>query len=120
MDNFAGNNGVIQTISAEFTGPLHFMQFWVETIKQWEATHKKKEIICLGATKDVQDAILADPAKASVINLIDIRYWYLMRATANYMPRLAAKALPRARRNVSINPKHLRLRMFTMRCMNTR
>jgi len=95
MDNFEGNNGVIQTISAEFTGPLHFMQFWVETIKQWEAVHKKKEIIGLSATKDVQDAILADPSKAAVINVIDIRYWYYEGNGKLYAPLGGQSLAPR-------------------------
>jgi hypothetical protein len=95
LDNFAGNNGVIQLIGAEFTGPLHFMQFWVETIKQWEITHKKKEIIGLSATKDVQDAILADPARASVINVIDIRYWYYQANGNAYEPIGGQSLAPR-------------------------
>jgi hypothetical protein len=95
MDNFAGNTGVIQQIGAEFTGPLHFMKFWVETIKQWEATHKKKQIISLSATKDVQDAILADPSTASVINVIDIRYWYYQANGTAYEPIGGQSLAPR-------------------------
>ena len=100
MDNFADNNGVIQSISAEFTGPLHFMQFWVETVKQWELTHKKKEIICLGATKDVQDAILTDPAKASVIDAIDIRYWYYEGNGKLYAPQGGQSLAPRQQERI--------------------
>lgn len=100
MDNFANNNGVIQSISAEFTGPLHFMQFWVETVKQWETKHKKKEIICLGATKDVQDAILADPSKASVINAIDIRYWYYEGNGKLYAPAGGKSLAPRQQERI--------------------
>ncbi|MDN3548432.1 DUF6298 domain-containing protein [Mucilaginibacter aquaedulcis] len=95
LDNFAANNGIIQQIGAEFTGPLHFMQFWVETIKQWETTHKKKEIISLSATKDVQDAILADASKASVINVIDIRYWYYQANGTVYAPIGGQSLAPR-------------------------
>jgi hypothetical protein len=100
MDNFADNNGVIQSISAEFTGPLHFMQFWVESVKQWELTHKKKEIICLGATKDVQDAILADPTKASVIDAIDIRYWYYEGNGKLYAPQGGQSLAPRQQERI--------------------
>ncbi|SCW74112.1 hypothetical protein SAMN03159284_03647 [Mucilaginibacter sp. NFR10] len=95
MDNFAGNTGVIQQIGAEFTGPLHFMKFWVETIKQWETTHKKKQVISLSATKDVQDAILANPATASVINAIDIRYWYYQANGTAYEPIGGQSLAPR-------------------------
>jgi Family of unknown function (DUF6298) len=95
MDNFADNNGVIQFIGAEFTGPLHFVQFWVQTIKQWETSHKKKEIIGLSTTKDVQDAILADPAKAAVINVIDIRFWYYEGNGKLYAPLGGQSLAPR-------------------------
>jgi hypothetical protein len=104
MDNFAGNNGVIQLIGAEFTGPLHFMQFWVETVKQWETTRKHKEIIGLSATKDVQDAILADPSKASVINVIDIRYWYYQANGAAYEPIGGQSLAPRQQARI-LKPK---------------
>lgn len=95
MDNFAGNNGVLQYTGAEFTGPLHFMQFWVETVKQWETAHKKKQIIALSATKDVQDAILADPARSAVINAIDIRYWYYEGNDKLYAPAGGQSLAPR-------------------------
>ena len=36
LNNFKDNTGVIQLIGAEFTGPLHFVQFWIDTIKEWE------------------------------------------------------------------------------------
>ncbi|QJD98447.1 pectate lyase [Mucilaginibacter robiniae] len=100
LDNFADNNGVIQFISAEYTGPLHFAQFWVETIKQWETTHKKKEIIGLSATKDVEDGILANPALSSVINVIDIRYWYYQANGEVYAPLGGQNLAPRQQERV--------------------
>lgn len=95
MSNFAGNTGVIQTTSAEFTGPLHFMQFWVQTVKNWETAHKTKETIGLSATKDVEDAILNDPEKASAINVIDIRYWYYEENGTLYAPKGGQYLAPR-------------------------
>lgn len=100
MDNFADNNGVIQFIGAEFTGPLHFAKFWVSTIKQWEATHKRKEIIGLSTTKDVQDAILADPALAPVINAIDIRFWYYQGNGETYQPAGGQSLAPRQQERI--------------------
>jgi hypothetical protein len=100
MDNFADNNGVIQSTSAEFTGPLHFMQFWVDAVKQWEILHKKKQIIALSATKDVQDAILADPARAAVIDAIDIRYWYYEGNGKLFAPAGGQSLAPRQQERV--------------------
>jgi hypothetical protein len=95
LDNFAGNNGVIQLISAEFTGPLHFVQFWVETIQQWEKEKGKREIIGLSTTKDVQDAILADPARSPAIDVIDIRYWHYQGDGDAYAPAGGQNLAPR-------------------------
>lgn len=95
LDNFANNNGVIQLTGAEFTGPLHFMQFWVDVIKEWEAETGKKTIIGLSATKDVQDAILADPTRANVINVIDIRYWHYQADGKAYAPLGGQSLAPR-------------------------
>ena len=76
LNNFADNSNVIQLTSAEFTGPLHFVQFWLDVIAEWEAETGKKAKVALSTTKDVQDAILADPERAAVVDVIDIRYWH--------------------------------------------
>src|SRR5690606_33279201 len=50
LDNFRENSGVIQLISAEYTGPLHFVEFWLDVIKEWEAEKGKKVVIGLSTT----------------------------------------------------------------------
>jgi hypothetical protein len=95
LDNFSDNTGVIQLISAEFTGPFHFVKFWLQTIKQWETETGKKEIIGLSTTKDVQDSILADPSLASIVDVIDIRYWAYRSDGTAYEPRGGQSLAPR-------------------------
>ncbi|WP_175633316.1 DUF6298 domain-containing protein [Pedobacter ghigonis] len=95
LENFDGNSGVIQLIGAEFTGPLHFVQFWIDTIKEWEKETGKHPIIGLSVTKDVQDAILADPERANVIDLIDIRYWHYQADGTAYAPQGGLSLAPR-------------------------
>lgn len=95
LDNFKENTGVIQLIGAEFTGPLHFVQFWIDTIKEWEKETGKHPIIGLSVTKDVQDAILADPERAAVVDLIDIRYWYYQADGTPYSPQGGQNLAPR-------------------------
>ncbi len=104
LDNFKDNTGVIQLIGEEFTGPLHFVQFWVDNVKQWETDNKKKEIIGLSTTKDVQDAILADPARASVINVIDIKYWHYQADGTTYAPVGGQSLAPRQHERI-LKPK---------------
>ncbi|RDC58555.1 pectate lyase [Pedobacter chinensis] len=95
LENFNGNSGVIQLIGAEFTGPLNFVQFWIDTIKEWEKETGKHPIIGLSVTKDVQDAILADPNRAAVVDLIDIRYWHYQADGTVYAPQGGQNLAPR-------------------------
>lgn len=76
LESFSDLPNVIHYISEEYTGPLHFTRFWVETIRDWEQETGQHVLVALAATKDVQDAILADPELAKVIDIIDIRYWH--------------------------------------------
>ena len=38
---------VVHSISAEYTGPLHFTRFWLETIAEWEAETGRHPLIAL-------------------------------------------------------------------------
>jgi hypothetical protein len=95
LDNFKNNSSVIQLIAAEYTGPLHFVQYWLDVIKEWEKETGKKEIIGLSTTKDVQDAILADPVRAALVDLIDIRYWHYQADGTTYAPKGGQNLAPR-------------------------
>lgn len=95
LDNFKDNNGVIQLIGFEFTGPLHFVRFWIDVIKEWEAETGKKPIIGLSTTKDVQDSILADPVRSGIVDLIDIRYWTSRDDGSLYEPKGGQNLAPR-------------------------
>jgi hypothetical protein len=77
LDNFKDNRNVIQFTSAEFSGPLHFVQFWLDTIGEWEQQNaQSKAIVALAAPKNVQDAILADAKRAAIVDVIAFRYWW--------------------------------------------
>jgi hypothetical protein len=76
LNNFTNEPNVIQFTSAEFTGPLSFEQFWLDTIGDWESKTKNHPLIALAATKDVQDAVLADAKRAAIVDVICFRYWW--------------------------------------------
>ena len=95
LNNFKDNNGVIQFIGEEFTGPLHFVKFWLEVLKDWEKETGKHPIIGLCVTKDVQDSILAMPAYAAIVDLIDIRYWHYQADGTAYAPKGGQNLAPR-------------------------
>ena len=76
LNQLKDQSNVVHLISAEYTGPLHFTRFWLETIAEWEAETGCHPMIALSCTRDVQDSLLADPVLNKVIDIIDIRYWH--------------------------------------------
>jgi Family of unknown function (DUF6298) len=95
LNNFKDNSGVIQLIGEEFTGPLHFVKFWLDVIKEWEKETGKHPLIGLSVTKDVQDSILTLPAYAAVVDIIDIRYWHYQADGTAYEPKGGQNLAPR-------------------------
>ena len=76
LEQLKDQSNVVHSISAEYTGPLHFTRFWLETIAEWEAETGHHPLVALSCTKDAQDSILADPVLSKVVDIIDIRYWH--------------------------------------------
>ncbi|HEV7378958.1 MAG TPA: DUF6298 domain-containing protein, partial [Dyadobacter sp.] len=95
LNNFKDINSVIQFISAEYTGPVGFVQFWLKTIGEWEAEKRTNALVALSCTKDVQDTILANPIYASLVDIIDIRYWHKKADGAYYAPPGGQNLAPR-------------------------
>lgn len=94
LDNFKDNTNVVQFIGEEFTGPVHFVKFWLQTIADWEKKNGK-QLIALSVTKDVQDAILNDKNLASVVDVIDIKYWHYQADGTVYAPEGGKNLAPR-------------------------
>ncbi|RZJ51205.1 MAG: pectate lyase [Chryseobacterium sp.] len=95
LENFQENSNVIQLTSAEYTGPLHFMEFWLDEVQKWKDETGKKGLIGLSATKDVQDAILNDAKRNKTVDVIDIRYWYYKEDGSAYAPQGGLNLAPR-------------------------
>jgi hypothetical protein len=95
LDNFADCSNVIQMTSAEYSGPIDFTQFWLDTIIQWQREHGRDVLVALSAPKDVQDAILADPARSPHVDIIDIRYWCYTADGSLYAPEGGKNLAPR-------------------------
>jgi hypothetical protein len=87
-------NVVFQT-GEEFTGPLHFVQFWLDTIGEWQKETGRKVLVGLSCTKDVQDAVLADPARGPLVSVIDLKYWWYTGDGGLYAPKGGESLAPR-------------------------
>ena len=75
LDAFKGQPNVIHSIGEEFTGPLHFVQFWLDVVGEWEKGNGPV-LVDLAVNKDVQDAILEDPVRSKIVDIIDIEQWF--------------------------------------------
>lgn len=95
LDNFADCSNVIQMTSAEYSGPLAFTQFWLDTIIEWQHDHGRDVLVGLSAPKNVQDAILADPVRAPFVDVVDIRYWAYTAGDGLYAPDGGQNLTPR-------------------------
>jgi hypothetical protein len=95
LNNFTDNTNVVQLISFEYTGPLHFVQFWLDIIDEWQKETGRNATVAISCTKDVQDSILADPKCAALVDVIDIRYWHYKSDGTVYAPEGGLNLAPR-------------------------
>lgn len=75
LDVLGDSPNVIFTLGYQFAGPLSFQQFFLDTVAAWEKEHGRRVHVALQTSKAVTDAILADPARAAFVDIIDLRYW---------------------------------------------
>lgn len=76
LDELGDQTNVVHLVSQEYTGPLSFMQFWIDTILEWERQTGKHVQIGLVGTRDVAHAILADPVRGPHVSTICLSYWW--------------------------------------------
>lgn len=95
LKNLADEPNVIHTLTAENSGPLSFMQFWLDVVGEWEDETGRRPLIALSAPKDVQDAILADARRAELIDVIDLTYWFRDAEGKLFAPEGGTRMAPR-------------------------
>jgi len=76
LDELSSYCNVVFLCSIEYTGPLSFMEFWLDTVFEWEQQTGKDIHVAVGVCKDVLDAILSDPIRGPKVSTVDLRYWW--------------------------------------------
>jgi hypothetical protein len=76
LDVLGDNENVIYLCSEEYTGPKSFLEFWLNTVFDWERENCKDVHVALSGCKDVIDAVLGDTKLRDGIDTIDLRYWW--------------------------------------------
>ncbi|MBD0285360.1 MAG: pectate lyase, partial [Flavisolibacter sp.] len=95
LDNFKDNTNIIHHLGIEYTGPLHFVQFWLDVIGEWEKENHQDVLVMLPGTKDVQEAILADPKRSTLVEAIDVIQWQYRKDGSLYAPVGGQSLAPR-------------------------
>ena len=75
LDALGPARNLFFSLGAQFAGPLAFQEFFQDTVAEWERKTGRTVRIELATSKDITDAILADPARARQVAVIDMRYW---------------------------------------------
>ena len=95
LDDLGGNMNVAHHLGAEFTGPTHFVEFWLSVIEDWEKEHGCTVKVMLSATKDVTDAILEDTRYRPLVDIIEIQQWHYRTDGSLYAPEGGMSLAPR-------------------------
>lgn len=72
----AGNSNIYHSVSEEYTGPKHFVAFWLDCIAEWNAKTGRHANVILNCTKDVTDAIMSDAKYRDVVDAVEIEQWF--------------------------------------------
>jgi hypothetical protein len=75
LDELGGSPNIFLCLGFQFAGPLAFQEFFQDTVAEWEKAHGKTVRLEMATSKDITDAILANPARARQVAVIDMRYW---------------------------------------------
>jgi hypothetical protein len=75
LDALGERPNVVFTLGFQFAGPLAFQQFFLDTVAEWERRNGRRLRVALITSKDITDAVLADPVRSRQVFVIDTRYW---------------------------------------------
>jgi hypothetical protein len=95
LDVLGRHPNVVFVNGEEYTGPLHFVRFWLDSVTEWERETGRDVLVGLSATKDVQDAILADPVRGPAVSVVELKYWWYLADGTLYAPEGGKNLTPR-------------------------
>lgn len=95
LDVLGKHDNVLFFLGEEFTGPTHFVKFWLETVHAWELQNHRDVKVVLSVTRDVQDLIMSDSQYADIVDVIDVKYWWRNNDGSLYDPKGGENLAPR-------------------------
>ncbi|MDR2907672.1 MAG: DUF6298 domain-containing protein [Bacteroidales bacterium] len=86
LDELGENTNVVHHLGMEYTGPAHFVKFWLDVINEWEQETGKDVKVMFSATKDVEDTILQHEHYRKLVDIIEINQWHYRTDGSLYAP----------------------------------
>jgi hypothetical protein len=87
LNTLRDNTNVVYDLDPEYSAPLPFVRFWLDTIAQWEKENGKRVFIALQIPKAEIDTLLRDPVYRPMIAAMAFQGW-------NYRPDGTLFAIP--------------------------
>ena len=87
LNELGHSPNVVFSLAWQFSGPLVFQEFFLDTIAEWELETEIRVKVALVTSKDITDAILADPVRSKQIAVVDLRYWQTQPDGTLWAPR---------------------------------
>jgi hypothetical protein len=75
---FAGQPNVIHVLAFQDAAPLAFHLFFLDTVAEWKRETGQSAHLALMTGKNVTDAVLADPDREVLVDVVDTRFWQYM------------------------------------------
>lgn len=105
LETLKGRPNVVIGLDPEYTGPLSFVQFWLDQVAAWEAESGADIRVALEIPKDQMDAVLDDPARARIVDAVGFHHWiyrpdgtlFAVRGGLDKAPREQVDAIARPR-----------------------
>lgn len=105
LDTLSKFSNVIFVLGEEYSGPIHFVKFWLDTIREWSREKNRDVLVMLSACRNVQEEILSKPEYAELVDVIDVKYWWQTASGGLYDPPGGQNQSPRQQLRTWSGPK---------------
>jgi hypothetical protein len=95
LDVLKDNRNVVFSLDPEYTGPLSFVRFWLDTIAEWERQTGREVHVNLQIPKDQLDGILADRVQRPRVTAAGVHHWVYRPDGALFAVRGGINRAPR-------------------------
>lgn len=105
LDTLGDYSNVLFVLGEEYSGPAHFMKFWLDTIRDWSGEKNRDVKIMLSACRNVQEEVLSSPEYSKLVDVVDVKYWWITSTGQLYEPAGGKNLAPRQQLRNWTGPK---------------